>query len=112
MQKHKTTNVIYGTQSNQSLIGRHNKRGQQVNIPASTRNSKLTDQRYYNRKLDTLPRHFDNTLLEGWKKHGNVIHSIHKMHTLAKVNKYGVGVVVPQRAIDTKAAYFENKVGI
>ena len=109
--KHSTTNTIYNTTQNTSLIGRHNKRGSQVNLPQSTRNSKITDQKYFNRDTSTVPVHFDNTITPGWKRHGNVVTStMDRMHVLHRANvKYGFGCVLPTRAVDTRVAYFENK---
>ena len=109
---HRSTNVIYSSQYDRSLIGRHNKRGQQVNIPMSTKNSKLTDQSYINKKTDTKPVHYDHVQTSGYKRHGNTVHSIHSMHSLAGATKFGIGVVVPQRAKDTRTQYFENKVNV
>jgi len=105
---HRTENVRYNTFQDSHLIGRHNKRGQQVTLPLRTRNNEITKQKYIQSETSTLPRLYENVQTRGYKRHGNTIHSIHSMHSLANATKYGMGVVVPQRARETKV-YFENK---
>lgn len=108
---HRTTNVRYHLEQDVALLGRHNKRGQQVNLPQSTRNTKITNQKYFNRQTKTLPKFYENTLSPDWKRHGNVVTTTRdRMHVLRRAGvKAGFGVVVPVRAKDTKTAYFSTR---
>lgn len=113
MKQHKTLNTIYNVEQDRSLIGRENKRGQQHTAPSQTRNSLISQQKYISKDTSTLPRQYDNTLIPGWKRHGNTVHSIHTFHNLVEAGvKQGIGVVIPQRAVDTRTKYFENREGV